>query len=72
MTNLTSEFGGHSTASGETARPVTAMNAGEKARIMRRMEVDPDSQEFSVEVPHDHWRDGGIPAWTDPDRWWEI
>lgn len=69
---LTSEFEGKSTKSGETNHPVETMRANEKARIMRREEVDPDSQEFSLEKLHEHWRDGGIPEWTDPLRWWEI
>jgi hypothetical protein len=69
---LTSEFEGKSTKSGETNHPVSEMTASEKARIMRRAEVDPDSQEVNLETLHSHWRDGGIPQWTSPDKWWEI
>lgn len=67
MPRLKSEFGDGGHKSGE----ISAVHANEKARIQRRMEIDPDTETVDLDVPHDKWKHGGIPEHNSPN-WWLI
>lgn len=66
---MNSEFAGRSTKSGEQEK----VTATAKARIQRRAEKDPDTEEVSLDEPHDKFLHGGVPEYGGrPKEGWRI